>query len=148
MFPNGLVALWVFARSFESGDIRRSLWKSAVASIAGAGVGWFLGLWIGNSDTNRRNDLLKEMFLAFQLGVALFQAFVVSRLSGVFAGISSTDYEARFPAVQVSTIDGSSRDDLRLTKANGSEYRFVGPDGLEFLIPREHVRLVRRRLPD
>lgn len=119
-----------------------------MASVAGAGAGWFLGLWIGNSDTNRRNDLLKEMFLAFQLGVALFQAFVVARLWGVFAGISSTDYEARFPAVQVSTIDGSSRDDLRLTKANGSEYRFVGPDGLEFLIPREHVRLVRRRLPD
>jgi hypothetical protein len=136
VYPNSMAALFVVQMTVVLG--RRAtarVWFFLVISVGAAVATWFIGKKVDSG----------TITLVEQLSIFTLQSLVTSHLVGVYEGIFRSDFERRYPAVEVVTADGNTLNDLRMLRAEEAGYHFVTPDGAECLVPKEQVRMVRAK---
>ena len=135
-FPNSMVALFVVPLTVtlkRSAGIR--LWLITLLSIGAAAVTWIIGTRTHGGPAN----------LAVQFVILTLQSLCVCYLVGVYDGISSANFESRFPLVDVITLNGQTIEGLRMLSSADTECRFVGAGGEEYLMPKEQIRMIRAK---
>ena len=133
-YPNFMAAVVVFQLTlalFSAHNSRPFLWLLVVLSIACAVLTWLVGSWP------------EGRALGFQGIIFLTQSSLLAYIVGVHIGVRAADVEKELPLAEVHTLEGDIVKDLRMQSASQTEYRFIGKDGAECLMPATQVRMIR-----
>ncbi len=138
-YPNVMAAFYV--TSLAVFLLRKGQKKAIVRLIALLSLGAAVGS--GFTVVAMVKTMDGRVGLGIQFVIFTAQSWLISYLSGVFAGVQSTRFEDNLPLVEVRTIDGETIGNVRLLKTTHTECRFVEADGRECLIPKERIQRVR-----
>jgi hypothetical protein len=131
-FPNSMAAFFVCATMYplwrDAGGRQRGI---VIVSVAAALFTFYLVV--------RK----PPRFLSKQVTILVLQSMLTCYVIGASSGYESTDFEKRYPLVEVQTTDAQIIDGLRMIKTGDTECRFVRADGTEYLIPKTQIRIVR-----
>jgi hypothetical protein len=84
-----------------------------------------------------QSALLVQIFLLVIVSLSL------SYIYGMRDGLKDADVEARFPLVEVLTTRGDSLKQIRLYEKTDTDYRFIGADGVDHILPGMHVAEIK-----
>jgi len=84
-----------------------------------------------------------QLALGVQLILFLVVSCLISYVIGTRNGIEAAEIETRFPLVSVVTTQGNTIDRLRLYEKTDSDYRFIGEDGTDYILPGLHIAQIK-----
>lgn len=84
-----------------------------------------------------------HLALGLQTILFLVVSCLISYGQGISDGIMDADLETRFPLVSVVTVQGNTMEHLRLYEKTDTDYRFIGDDGVDLIIPGTHIAQIK-----
>jgi hypothetical protein len=125
----GILALIITLHLGRS--LKRRLWVIAVPGVACSVLAFSIRV------------LRVEHALVYQSLIFLCVSMILAYQLGVLDGIRAEDFEQQLPLVEVHTAGGETISGLRMKSVSQAEYRFIGQDGAECLIPSAQVCMIR-----
>jgi hypothetical protein len=81
----------------------------------------------------------EQLVIYSQIGLLLVVSNSLSYVFGISDGFKDADIETRFPIVDVVLTEGGRFSHLRLYETTDIDYRFIGEDGSEYIIPNDRI---------
>ncbi len=89
-----------------------------------------------------------ETALIVEIALLVILSFLLSYLIGMNQGITEADIEKQFPLVEVLTTQNETISQVRLYEKTDTDYRLIGEDGVNHIIPSVNIREIRHRSLD